>query len=560
MAHGERLEMPKIFGQAPRQAILVADATIRGHRGDQRQVWALRGQGAWCIVHVLPSLRRIKSGIIPQIHVVSMYYPRSFLKLILLGFVLASVPLAYALWEMATALDRLADGSRAAVLNSAHASQASRQLLEQMTALERLVRQYMVLEDPGLLEDYARVRQEFLNTTKQLATLGFDAVARKEIQSMVTKESALYGELSVTLAQDPNAVAQFIERYAALTDLARAILVASNSLAEREISSLQKTASQGGEKSLLLILAAGVVALLVALVFSFLIARPIRQLDQGIRQLGRADFTHPVIVEGPEDMRYLGQRLEWLRVRLADLEEQQNRFLRHISHELKTPLTAIREGAELLRDRVGGELSREQDEVVRIVRENSLQLQKLIEDLLHYHQTRAMEPHTLGPVALGDVIRGVLREHKLSAFARGVTLEARLRPVEMAGDAEKLRVVADNLLSNAIKHSPRGGVVRVELGVNGKELVLDVIDQGPGVRAEEAERIFESFYQGKAPAEGKIKGSGLGLAIAREYVLAHGGKIGVVLSKDAGRKGAQFRVVLPMDDRTAKQTEPATST
>ncbi|CAG0978437.1 two-component system, NtrC family, sensor histidine kinase GlrK [Burkholderiales bacterium] len=489
-----------------------------------------------------------------------MYYPRSFLKLILLGFLLASAPLAYALWEMATALDQLARGSRVAVLNSAHASQASRQLLEQMTALERLVRQYMVLEDPGLLEDYARVRQEFLNTTKQLTPLGFDEVARKDIQNMVSREAALYGELSVTLAQDPNSVAQFIERYAGLTDLARSILVASNALAEREISGLQKTASQGGEKSLLLALTAGVVALVVALLFSFLIARPIRQIDQGIRQLGRADFTHPVLVEGPEDMRYLGQRLEWLRVRLADLEEQQNRFLRHISHELKTPLTAIREGAELLRDRVGGELSKEQDEVVRIVRENSLQLQKLIEDLLHYHQTRAMEPHSVGPVALGEVLRRVLREHKLAAFARGVTIEARLRPVELVGDAEKLRVVADNLISNAIKYSPRGGAIRVELAAPGNEAVLDVLDQGPGVRPEEAERIFESFYQGKAPAEGRVKGSGLGLAIAREYVLAHGGKVGLVLSQDSGRKGAHFRVVLPLGETARRQPQAAAAT
>ena len=93
-------------------------------------------------------------------------------------------------------------------------------------------------------------------------------------------------------------------------------------------------------------------------------------------------------MNGPQDLRYLGQRLEWLRSRLSDLEEQQNRFLRHVSHELKTPLTAVREGAELLRDNVGGKLSPEQREIVRIVRENTLSLQKLIEDLLKYHQTR----------------------------------------------------------------------------------------------------------------------------------------------------------------------------
>ncbi len=118
-----------------------------------------------------------------------------------------------------------------------------------------------------------------------------------------------------------------------------------------------------------------------------LIARPIRQLDQAIRQMGTADFTHAIEVNGPQDLRYLGQRLEWLRTRLHELEEQQNRFLRHVSHELKTPLTAVREGAELLRDNVGGRLAPEQQEIVRIVRENTLSLQKLIEDLLKYHQT-----------------------------------------------------------------------------------------------------------------------------------------------------------------------------
>src|SRR6185295_5526900 len=106
----------------------------------------------------------------------------------------------------------------------------------------------------------------------------------------------------------------------------------------------------------------------------------------------------------PQDLQYLGERLEWLRLRLRDLEEQQNRFLRHVSHELKTPLTAVREGAELLRDRVGGDLSPEQREIVRIVRQNSLQLQKLIEDLLTYHQTRAVETQALGPVRLSDIV------------------------------------------------------------------------------------------------------------------------------------------------------------
>jgi two-component system sensor histidine kinase GlrK len=239
--------------------------------------------------------------------------------------------------------------------------------------------------------------------------------------------------------------------------------------------------------------------------------------------------------------------------RLHDLEEQQNRFLRHVSHELKTPLTAVREGAELLRDNVGGTLSAAQREIVRIVRQNTLSLQKLIEDLLTYHQTRAMEPQTVGPVSMAEVVARVLSEHKLAAFARMVTFEQQLDPALVVGDADKVRTIVDNLVSNAIKYSPRSASITVALGVDGSFAVLDVIDRGPGIDREERERIFDSFYQGRAPVDGRVKGSGLGLAIAREYALAHGGRI-EVMDRAERERGAHFRLWLPL---ATDDAEPA---
>jgi two-component system, NtrC family, sensor histidine kinase GlrK len=261
--------------------------------------------------------------------------------------------------------------------------------------------------------------------------------------------------------------------------------------------------------------------------------------------MGRADFTHAIKVTGPQDLRYVGQRLDWLRGRLSDLEQQQARFLRHVSHELKTPLTAVREGAELLRDDVGGKLTPEQRDIVRIVRDNTLSLQKLIEDLLAYQQTRAMEPAVLGPVALPDVVTRVVKEQRLAALARMVTFEANLRPATVIGDAEKLRTIVDNLLSNAIKYSPRNGSVELTVGVKDGLAVFDVIDEGRGVVAADRSRIFESFYRGPPPVDGRIKGSGLGLAIAREYALAQGGRIEVTGRRD-GKSGAWFRLSLPL--------------
>jgi len=473
-----------------------------------------------------------------------VYYPRSFLKFILLGFLLVSLPLLYALVELIVSLDRLGTQSQQAVLQAAQAGRASRQLYEQATTLERLVRQQLILDDPQLIDDYGRLRQDFRQTTQQLMQLPLDRAQIAQLERLAENESGLFSLLK-TPQRPAGSAKTLADGYATMAEDAQAMLNATNRLTEREIEHLQQTAAEGSKTWGYLALAAGLIAMLLAITFAVLIARPIRQLDQAIRQMGSADFTHAIEVNGPQDMRYLGQRLEWLRSRLHELEEQQNRFLRHVSHELKTPLTAVREGAELLRDRVGGELSPEQREIVRIVRENTLSLQKLIEDLLNYHQTRSIEPQTLGPVALADVVRRVVREHKLAAFARLITVEAKLAPSIIVGDSEKIRAIVDNLLSNAIKYSPRSGSILIELRSESDEAVLDVIDGGPGISAVDRPHIFESFYQGKTAPEGRIKGSGLGLAIAREYTLAHGGRIELIDRAD-GRRGAHFRLYLPL--------------
>ena len=489
-----------------------------------------------------------------------MYYPRSFLKFILLGFLLVSLPLLYALGELIYSLDRLASESRQEVLQAAQAGRSSRLLFEQATTLERLARQQLILEDPALLEDYARVRQDFRGTTGQLGQLPLESAQIAALTKLADIETNLYNQL-VSNTRTPDTIRNLADGYGQLVERAQGMLTATNQLTQRAIERLQDTADQGREKWIYLTLAAAAIALALAIFFAVLIARPIRQLDQAIRRMGTADFTHAIEVNGPQDLRYVGQRLEWLRSRLRELEEQQNRFLRHVSHELKTPLTAVREGAELLRDNVGGRLAPEQQEIVRIVRENTLSLQRLIEDLLKYHQTGGIEPATLGPVALPEVIRRVVKEQKLAALARIITVDVNVKPVIIVGDTEKIRTVVDNLVSNAIKYSPRAGQIDITLARHSGNAVLEVVDQGPGIAAADRERVFESFYTGKPPADGKVKGSGLGLAIAREYALAHGGRI-EVLDRADGQRGTRFRLSLPLaagtgESRTRKA--PASS-
>jgi two-component system sensor histidine kinase GlrK len=484
-----------------------------------------------------------------------VYYPRSFLKFILLGFLLVSLPLVYALAELILSLDRLESQGRQEVLQAAQAGRSSRQLYEQATTLERVARQQLILEDAALLDEYAHLREEFRLTAQQLATLPLDAVAQTALEKLADQESRLH-KLLIAPRRGPDVATELADGYARLVDDAQSMLASSNQLTQRAIERLQDTATQGRQKWLYVGAATVAIAIALAILFATLIARPIRQLDLAIRQMGSADFTHTITVSGPQDLRYVGQRLEWLRSRLSELEQQQTRFLRHVSHELKTPLTAVREGAELLRDDVGGKLTTEQRDIVRIVRDNTLSLQKLIEDLLAYQQTRAMEPAALGPVPLADVVNRVVREQRLAALGRMITVEANLRAATVIGDAERLRTIIDNLLSNAIKHSPRNATIELAIGIKDGFALLDVVDEGRGVAVTDRERIFESFYQGPPPVDGRVKGSGLGLAIAREYAQAHGGRIEVADRAD-GKSGARFRLTLPL---ATAQTRKATAT
>jgi two-component system, NtrC family, sensor histidine kinase GlrK len=483
-----------------------------------------------------------------------VYYPRSFLKFILLGFLLVSLPLVYALAELILSLDRLESQGRQEVLQAAQAGRTGRLLYEQATTLERVARQHLILEDTALLDEYARLRDEFRLTTQQLAALPLEPGAQAALDKLADSESRLH-KLLIAPRRGPEVATEIADGYAQLVDGAQAMLASSNQLTQRAIERLQQTATQGREKWLYVGLATVGIAIALAILFATLISRPIRQLDLAIRQMGSADFTHTIKVTGPQDLRYVGQRLEWLRSRLSELEEQQARFLRHVSHELKTPLTAVREGAELLRDDVGGKLTPEQRDIVRIVRDNTLSLQKLIEDLLAYQQTRAMEPAALGPVALPDVVNRVVKEQRLAALGRMITVDVKQRAAIVIGDGERLRTIIDNLLSNAIKYSPRNATIEINVGARDGFAVLDVIDEGRGVAERDRSRIFDSFYQGPPPVDGRVKGSGLGLAIAREYAQAHGGRIEVGARSD-GKSGAWFRLSLPLATSDATRANP----
>jgi two-component system sensor histidine kinase GlrK len=471
------------------------------------------------------------------------YYPRSFLRLLLLAFGAVALPLVFAFVNAALLVERLSDQSQTAVGQAAQAARGSRLLMEQATTLERVVRQYLVLEDPALLNDYERVRKRFKTTTSELSLLPLDEAQLYELNRTIDKEQELYTDMRRG-GQRAAEKRSLIGGYADLSDMARRVLDVSNTLTDREVERLRGTATHAQGMLWWHLLATVPLGILICLGVTFFIARPIRQLDHAIRRLGGGEFTGDIHINGPADLYQLGGRLEWLRQRLLELEEQKQIFLRHVSHELKTPLTSLREGSELLADRTAGPLTPEQERIVSILREKSIQLQGMIDELLNYQQAQqSIAQLKVDSVRVDEVVRKVLADHHLAISSRNVRAQVRLEPLTVKADSEKLRVVIDNLVSNAIKYSPEGGAILLELRKHNDEVELEVTDAGPGIPVEDRERIFDWFYRGKHGRAGRVRGSGLGLAIAREFVHAHRGNIEVA---DAG-PGAHFRVILPME-------------
>ena len=331
-----------------------------------------------------------------------------------------------------------------------------------------------------------------------------------------------------------------------LVEDAYQVLSASYFAADREVERLGASADEVHRRLIVMVLIATALALAAALALTRLIAQPIGELDSAIRQLGSADFARPIRVSGPEDLQSLGERLDWLRQRLTELEAQKNRFLRHLSHDLKTPLAALREGTELLNDQVAGPLAPPQRQVVAILRDNSVKLQRLIEDLLDYQRAlHAASGLQIGVVSLDGLLRQCVRSHQLAVQAKTQRLVLEAGPIAVRADAAKLRSVIDNLLGNAVKFTPAGGEIRVRALQQESAATIDFMDSGPGVPPEEREAIFEAFFRGRAGAFGRAEGTGLGLAIAREFTEAHGGRIEVVTGAPRAQ-GAHFRVTLPL--------------
>jgi two-component system, NtrC family, sensor histidine kinase GlrK len=334
-------------------------------------------------------------------------------------------------------------------------------------------------------------------------------------------------------------------KFTELSALVDKVSQQSNAQIDAEVAALEQQTQRARRR--LAQQAALLVPLLILAIFALTITvgKPLRQLDRAISELGQGTFTNQIAVSGPHDLERLGGQLEWLRQRLLDLAHERNRFLRHMSHELKTPLANIREGTELLMDGAVGELDSNQREVAGILRDNGIKLQRMIENLLSFS---AWQTSSIGldssEFRLRPLVKQVLENQQLTLLSQRVRLDVRVDDVTIVADRSKIRLILENLVSNAVKYSPKGGTIHLKARTSGTQFVLDVADNGPGIPTEDREHVFEAFYTGRAAKSTAVKGTGIGLSVVLEFVSAHGGTIEII---DGEYPGAHFRITMPIN-------------
>ena len=465
--------------------------------------------------------------------------PRSLLQLVLLAFVVVMLPIAVLMFQAGQALSQLSTLADQSAREAVEETRRARMLSTLALQMERSARQYAVIEEEGLRDIYDQKVRQFGELLQQHESLMRD---NPDFQSLAER----YQQLRYLPQASIDDMGAFLERFSGFAAESDAVREATNDLIDMRIADIREQADAVKARLWMQTAALVSASLMLMLFFTWLITRPIRQLERRIFGLGSGECSDtPIRIQGPAELVQLGDRLTWLSGRLSELEAQKQQFLRHMSHELKTPLASVREGTSLLSDGVAGELNERQSEVVRLIDENGQELQTLIEQLLDYNLLQNSRRMKVTAFDVATVIQEVLAKHRLALDNKGMRVKSPHHPLKWQADRERTARVLDNLISNAIAYGDDGGQLVIRVANQRDWLMLDVANSGEPIAEADREHLFEAFYQGSVRRKGPLKGSGIGLSVAADCARLQDGQLALV---DDAELPVCFRLTLPWAD------------
>jgi two-component system sensor histidine kinase GlrK len=295
-----------------------------------------------------------------------------------------------------------------------------------------------------------------------------------------------------------------------------------------------------------------VLGIVGSLILSYGITMPVKTLAQGAVLIGKGELGHRIEVKGRSELSGLAYEFNSMAVKLEELDQLKDDFVSSVSHELRSPLTAINGYAEHLQTEYSGPLNEEQQEFVGIIKKNAGRLGKFVNDVLDIAKIEAGEVDIeLKPVEIAPVIEDIIVLFRAIAGKKTISLEASIEPgIPLSYlDRDRLSQVLTNIVSNALKFTPDGGkiIVKAKEVPESDFIEISVTDTGMGIPADQLDKVFDRFHQVK-DARGKVKGAkgtGLGLAIVKGIIEAQGGKIWAKSPAVEEQKGTAFYFTVP---------------
>ncbi|MGH7774095.1 MAG: sensor histidine kinase [Candidatus Binatia bacterium] len=403
-----------------------------------------------------------------------------------------------------------------------------------------------------------------------------DVIAHRDISLVLQRRSAAHlNQVKAALRPAPNVLKpetmvahdlngeKVLSSYAFLPSLDWAVIIERPLVEAYEplYASVFRTSS-------LLLIGFGI-ALLATIFVARRVVVPLQMLRQGVERIGRGDLGLRLKIKTGDEIEVLAeefnkmtaalqeaytgmerkvaertQELVIANQRLQEIDRMKSAFVSNVSHELRTPLTSIKGSVDNMLDGLTGRLNEKQFRYLTRIKSNTDRLARLINDLLDLSIIEAgrieFKPTSLPLAAL---VREAAETLRPMAEEKLISLDIDSSDVTAWADRDKVSQVLTNLVSNAVKFTPSHGKVNVAIQKNGDQWVqVSVTDTGSGIPPEEADRIFDEFYQIPQPGKQKSKGTGLGLAISKSLVEMHGGKIWVKSEMD---KGSTFFFTLP---------------
>jgi signal transduction histidine kinase len=436
------------------------------------------------------------------------------------------------------ATNRLTAEQRVIIETALPAVRVEVMIRDAVLALRRLEARYAVLRDPVYLKlirervqamesDFLRLEQ-FLSSGEEKATV---RTARSHLTEYHKRVEA--GRMASGTAR--------------LLDQLDGALEQLYSQSEVELRRREATAQALNEKTRLIAFAGLIASVLIGVSVSAFaalrIARPLRRLQAATQDVAKRAFDGAIPVRGRNEVAELTIAFNQMAAKLRELDQMKEEFFSAISHEFRTPLTAIGMSAELLHGGLPGPLTEKQARLVELMKGGSSRLLGLVNQILDLGKLKEGKlPIQLDQIDLARVIDGALEEIRPLAQQGELQLEVAIsdKIPKIQADGQRIHQVLVNLLGNSVKFTPRGGTITVSAELGSDEVIVNVKDTGSGIPAHLLTKIFDRYYQ----VDKGQGGTGIGLAFVKALVDAHRGRI---WADSTEGKGSCFSFTLPID-------------